>query len=216
MSHESNSSVSLLAVHYCDFVKLWVSFWDFLLPFQTVCSTNWLVLICRRRFSILWNNFITRGSFQFYLKMTWEVSSWSELAELLDWRTEYSPWRQESFWDWSSVISWFLESLFRDVPGTVAEHFRTCGFRRKSSSLNCLPKIRDSVLLISCNSFVVTLSKHVCEACGQVIPPTKDIPGPSNKDWSFENTETYLWKPIKPIIYSFKLLPHQFYIKDTY
>ena len=26
------------------------------------------------------------------------------------------------------------------------------------------------------------LSQHVCEACGQVIPPTKVIPGPSTKD----------------------------------
>ena len=27
-----------------------------------------------------------------------------------------------------------------------------------------------------------TMSQHVCEACEQVIPPTKDIPGPSTKD----------------------------------
>ena len=26
------------------------------------------------------------------------------------------------------------------------------------------------------------VSQLVCEACGQVIPPTKDIPGPSSKD----------------------------------
>ena len=26
------------------------------------------------------------------------------------------------------------------------------------------------------------VSQHVCEICGQVIPPTKDIPGPSTKD----------------------------------
>ena len=26
------------------------------------------------------------------------------------------------------------------------------------------------------------VSQHVCEACGKVIPPTKDIPGPSTKD----------------------------------
>ena len=26
------------------------------------------------------------------------------------------------------------------------------------------------------------LLQHSCEACGQVIPPTKDIPGPSTKN----------------------------------
>ena len=26
------------------------------------------------------------------------------------------------------------------------------------------------------------MSQHVCEACGKVIPPTKDSPGPSTKD----------------------------------
>ena len=33
------------------------------------------------------------------------------------------------------------------------------------------------------------LSQHVCEACGQMIPPTKDIPGPSTKDWNSTNTK---------------------------
>ena len=26
------------------------------------------------------------------------------------------------------------------------------------------------------------VSEHICEACGQTIPPTKDIPGPSSRD----------------------------------
>ena len=26
------------------------------------------------------------------------------------------------------------------------------------------------------------VSQHICEACGQMIPPTKDTPGPSNRD----------------------------------
>ena len=27
------------------------------------------------------------------------------------------------------------------------------------------------------------VSKHICEACGQTIPSTKDIPGPSSRSW---------------------------------
>ena len=29
---------------------------------------------------------------------------------------------------------------------------------------------------------VKSVSQHVCEACTQMIPPTKDISGPSTKD----------------------------------
>ena len=51
----------------------------------------------------------------------------------------------------------FSTSLFRDDPGTVPGHIRTCGLRRNSSSLDGAPKIRDSVRLNSWDSFLVTL-----------------------------------------------------------
>ena len=33
------------------------------------------------------------------------------------------------------------------------------------------------------------VSQHVCEAAVQMIPPAKDILGPSTKDWSCKNTQ---------------------------
>ena len=31
------------------------------------------------------------------------------------------------------------------------------------------------------------ISQHTCKACGQTIPSAKDTPGPSNKNWNFED-----------------------------
>ena len=47
----------------------------------------------------------------------------------------------------------FSELMLLDVPGTATEQVRTCGFRRNSSSFDSAPKIRDSVLLNSFESF---------------------------------------------------------------
>ena len=57
----------------------------------------------------------------------------------------------------SPLVSRFSRSLFLEVPGTATEQVRTCGFRRNSSSFDKAPKILDSVLLNSFESFFVTL-----------------------------------------------------------
>ena len=91
------------------------------------------------------------GSFQFYLKIVLVWVSW--IARLtnrkLPFRTGIFPGMIPS----EFLVSWVIVPW---VPGMVAEHVRTCGFR-KSSSLKCAPKKRDSILLISCNGFEVTL-----------------------------------------------------------
>ena len=57
----------------------------------------------------------------------------------------------------SSLVPWFSRLLLLDVPGTATEQVRTCGFKRNSSSFDKAPKMRDSVLLNSIESFLVTL-----------------------------------------------------------
>ena len=59
----------------------------------------------------------------------------------------------------------FSKSMFQDVPGTVAGCVCTCEFKRNSSSLDRAPKMRDSVLLNSCYSFLVTLLSISSETC---------------------------------------------------
>ena len=63
----------------------------------------------------------------------------------------------------SPVGSRFSELLFPDVTGTATERVRTCGFRRNLSSFDSAPKIRDSLLSNSFESFLVT-----CE--GRLLP----------------------------------------------
>ena len=63
----------------------------------------------------------------------------------------------------SPVGSPFSELLFLDVPGTAMEQVRTCGSRRNSSIFDRAPKIRDSVLLNSFESFLVTLPSITSE-----------------------------------------------------
>ena len=55
------------------------------------------------------------------------------------------------------MSSRFSELAFPDVPWTATEQVRTCGFRRNLSSFDNAPKVRDSVLLNSLESFLVTL-----------------------------------------------------------
>ena len=86
-----------------------------------------------------------------------EVSSSSESTELLYRQSENSTVGWGSLWERYPFGSSFSTSLFRDVPGTVAESVRTCGFKRKLSTLNRAPKMRKFVLLTSWDSFLVTL-----------------------------------------------------------
>ena len=57
----------------------------------------------------------------------------------------------------SSLVPWLSILLLLDVPGTATEQVRLCGFKRNSSSFDKAPKMRDSVLLNSFESFLVTL-----------------------------------------------------------
>ena len=86
--------------------------------------------------------------------LVWQVSSASQSTELLVQQAEISTAGWGSLWERSPVGSWFCKSLFRDVTGTVPENVRTCGFKRNSSNLDRAPKMRDSVLLNSWDSFL--------------------------------------------------------------
>ena len=63
-----------------------------------------------------------------------------------------------------SLVSTFV---FRNVPGTVPECVLICGFKRNSSNLDRAPKMRDSVLLNSWDSFFTDsafyLLKKLCD-----------------------------------------------------
>ena len=85
-------------------------------------------------------------------------SSVSELFRLPEWQKEATALVHGSFGERSPFGSRFPESMFPDVPETATEQVRTCGFRRKSSSLDKAPKIRDSARLNSFESFLVTLT----------------------------------------------------------
>ena len=68
-----------------------------------------------------------------------------------------------------------FKSLFQDVLWTVPERGRTCWFKKSSSNLNRAPKMRDSVLLKSWDSFLVTVPSFSLETCvmySSVIPGT--------------------------------------------
>ena len=58
---------------------------------------------------------------------------------------------------------------------------------------------------------VALMSQHVCKTCGQLIPPTKDIPGPSTKDWNSTNIQTIHIHANKLNIIHFTLI----HINDT-
>ena len=87
----------------------------------------------------------------------WGYSSTSGLFRLPEWWQENLTSGQGSSRGRSPVGSRFSELLFLDVPGTATEQVRTCGFRRNSSSFDRATKIRDSVLVNSFESFLVTL-----------------------------------------------------------
>ena len=70
-----------------------------------------------------------------------------------------------SLWESSPFVPWFSTFVFRNVPGTVPECVRICGFKRSSSNLDRAPKKRDSALLNSWDSFLVTLPSIFSETC---------------------------------------------------
>ena len=83
----------------------------------------------------------------------WSVFSCSESFRLLKWLVENTALEQGSPRERSPVGSRFSESLFLDVAGTATDQVRTCGFRKKSPSLDKAPKMRDTVRLNSSESF---------------------------------------------------------------
>ena len=80
---------------------------------------------------------------------------WARILWILAAEDACSGWG--SLWESSSFVPWFPTFVFRNAPGTVPECVRICGFRRNSSNLDRVPKMRDSVLLNSWDSFLVTL-----------------------------------------------------------
>ena len=96
------------------------------------------------------------------------------------WRVPFSGW--ESSWEWSLFGSWLSTFVFRNVPGTVPECVRICGFKRNSSNLDTAPKMRVSVLLNSWNSFLApsSISSETCMICSSLILGTEVF-----RDWSF-------------------------------
>ena len=112
-----------------------------------------------------------------------EDSPWSESVWLLVRRVENSTSGWRSLWERSPVGPRYYESLFRDVPGTVPESVRACGFKGNSSNLDRASKIRDSVLLKTWDSFLVTLpsvSSEIWVMYSSVTPGTNEL-----CDWLF-------------------------------
>ena len=91
--------------------------------------------------------------------------SWSvpESIQRRDWQSEGPNSGWGSSWERCSFGSWFSKFVFRNVPGTVLECVRICGFNRNSVNLDRAHKMRDSVLLNSWDSFLVTLSSMSSE-----------------------------------------------------
>ena len=100
-----------------------------------------------------------------YKLFLWGASSVSESFEWRDWQTEGPTSGWGSSWERSSFGSWFSTFVFRNVPETVPECVRICGFSRNSSNLDRAPKKRDSVLLNSWDNFSVTLRSTSPKIC---------------------------------------------------
>ena len=81
------------------------------------------------------------------------------------------------------VVPWFSTFVFRNVSQTVPECVRICGFKRNSSNLDRAPKMRDSVLLNSWDSFLVTLPSISSETC--VINFSLNLETDVFRDWPF-------------------------------
>ena len=70
-----------------------------------------------------------------------------------------------SLWESSSFIPWFSTFVFWNVPGTVSKCVCIFWFERNSPNLVRAPKMRDSVLLNSWDSFSLTLPSITAETC---------------------------------------------------
>ena len=68
-------------------------------------------------------------------------------------------------WERFPIGSWFSTSVFRNVPGTVPESVRNCVLHKNSSNSDRAPKMRDSVLLKSKDSFLMILPSISSETC---------------------------------------------------
>ena len=94
-----------------------------------------------------------------------EASLGSESIEFLDRQVENSTSGWGSFWERSPVGSLFSTSAFPNGPGTVPETVRIYEFKRKLSNLDRALKMRDSVLLNSWDSFLLSLPSISSETC---------------------------------------------------
>ena len=95
------------------------------------------------------------------LSLSLSLNSHRHVVAILSARGEKARFRMRvtlgSLWS-SSFVPWLILNKFRDVSGVVPEWPWSSGFMRKSSSLASAPSIRFSVLLNSCDNFLVTLS----------------------------------------------------------
>ena len=88
-----------------------------------------------------------------------------------------------SFWERSPLGFWFSTSVCRRVPGTVPESVLICGIKEFLPSWDPTPKMQDSVLMKSWESFFVTLPSFSSETCviySSVAPGTDVF-----RDWLF-------------------------------
>ena len=88
-----------------------------------------------------------------------------------------------SLWESSSFVPWFSTFVLRNVPGTVSKCVCICWFERNSSNLNRAPKMRDSVLLNSWDSFLLTLPSISSET--YVIYSSLILGTDVFRDWPF-------------------------------
>ena len=94
------------------------------------------------------------------------LSLWTPVA--MSWRSSRPEVRRPasgwgSLLESSSFAPWLILNTFRDVSGVVPEWPCSSGFMRKSSSLASAPSIRFSVLLNSCDNFLVILLSFFSE-----------------------------------------------------
>ena len=119
-------------------------------------------------------------SFRTLVTMSWPTSG-PEFCVVWLRKMPASEWG--SLWESSSFVPWFSTFVFRNVLGTVPECVRICGFKRKSSNLDRVPKMRDYVLLNSWDIFLGTLSSISSETCViySSLNPGTDV----FRDWPF-------------------------------
>ena len=99
----------------------------------------------------------------------WGAPSGSEWIERWDWQTDgpISGWGLSC--KRSSFGFLFSTFVFQNVPGTVLECVCICGFKRNASNLDRVPKKRDSDVLISWCSLLMTLPSISSETCDIVL-----------------------------------------------